>query len=304
MDSPPGPAGFAGGGPAGEGKEGSPIRRVAPGAAAAPGGAGSGVGEANVGGAAARAVAAVRFGPTGGFIGAAGPDGADVTVVDGPGRSFSKSHRVSLICLHQLLSRGVNPFLVGIQAGKPENRMNAGVFPTYFGAAAGKRSPPGGRLFPVASSSVERVQAAAASAGVDIEIVEFPDGTRTAEAAAAAVGCAVDQIVKSMVFAGGEHLILALTSGVNRVNPNRLAAVAGVVECARADADRVRAETGFAIGGVAPFGHVHPVQAVLDPHLLTFDRVWAAAGTPRHVFGIEPVVLQRLAGATVARFTA
>lgn len=277
-------------------------RRAVPGPAAPAGGAGSGVGEANVGGAIVRAVAAPRFGPTGGFIGTVGSDGADVTVVDGPGRSFSKSHRVSLICLHQLLSRGVNPFLVGIQAGKPENRMNAEVFPTYFGAVAGRRSP-GGRLSAVASPSVERVQAAAASAGVDIEIVEFPDGTRTAELAAAAVGCAVDQIVKSMIFDGGDALVLALTSGINRVDPDRLAAATGVAECNRADPDRVRAETGFAIGGVAPFGHLQPVQAVLDPHLLTFDRVWAAAGTPRHVFGIEPEVLQRLARATVARFT-
>ena len=151
--------------------------------------------------------------------------------------------------------------------------------------------------------SVERVMAAAAGAGLVLEIIEYPDGTRSASDAAAAVGCDVAQIVKSMVFSGDDGLVLALTSGAHQVDADKLASIVGVGNCGRADADRVRAVTGFAIGGVAPFGHRTPIPAVMDPHLLEFERVFAAAGTPRHVFGIEPQVLRELAGARVSDFT-
>lgn len=155
------------------------------------------------------------------------------------------------------------------------------------------------------TSSVDRVLAAAAAAGLDVEVVQFPDGTRTADDAAAAVGCKVDQIVKSMIFAAGHEreIVLALTSGANQVDGDRLAALAGVDACHRATADEVRSTTGFAIGGVAPIGHLSPLRTWIDPHLLTFDEIWAAAGSPRHVFAVAPSRLVELAGATVANFT-
>ncbi len=153
------------------------------------------------------------------------------------------------------------------------------------------------------SPSVERVTAAASAAGIELEIVEYPDGTRSAVDAAAAVGCDVAQIVKSMIFDSEAGLVLALTSGAHQVDPDLLAAAVGVGTCGRADADQVRHTTGFAIGGVAPFGHLSPIIAVIDPHLLTFEQVWAAAGTPRHVFPISPTVLQEIAGAATASFT-
>lgn len=154
------------------------------------------------------------------------------------------------------------------------------------------------------TASTERVMAAAAGAGLDLDLSEFPDGTKTADDAAAAVGCKVDQIVKSMIFAAGDEreLVLALTSGVNTVDGEALALLAGVGVCHRATADEVRAHTGFAIGGVAPFGHLNPVRTWIDPHLLDFDQVWAAAGTPRHVFPIAPDDLIRITGATTADF--
>ncbi len=154
----------------------------------------------------------------------------------------------------------------------------------------------------MASPSVERVIKTAAAAGLELEIVEYPDGTRSAAAAAAAVGCDVAQIVKSMIFSSDAGLVLALTSGLHQVDPEKLASIVGVERCGRADADQVRTTTGFAIGGVAPFGHVSPITAVMDPHLLEFDRVWAAAGTPRHVFPIRPEVLLEVAAAEVGDF--
>jgi prolyl-tRNA editing enzyme YbaK/EbsC (Cys-tRNA(Pro) deacylase) len=151
-----------------------------------------------------------------------------------------------------------------------------------------------------------RVVDHAAERGVTIEVIEYPnEGARTAEEAAASVGCLVDQIVKSMIFAAGEdrELVLALTAGANKVSGSSLARVAGVDACHRATVDEVREATGYAIGGVPPFGHNRPLRTWVDPHLLTFDRVWAAAGTPRHVFGISPHDLVALTGAEPANFT-
>ena len=157
--------------------------------------------------------------------------------------------------------------------------------------------------------SAQRVADWAAERGLVIEVREYPDdGARTAEDAANAVGCTVDQIVKSMIFAAKtddrSELVLALTAGSNKVDPAALAALAGADRCGRADPEDVRAATGYAIGGVPPFGHKNELRTWLDPHLLTFDEVWGAAGTPRHVFPIAPDRLVELTGAVAAEFTA
>jgi len=154
------------------------------------------------------------------------------------------------------------------------------------------------------SKSLARVRAALEAAGIAADIREMDASTRTAEEAAAAVGCALDQIVKSIVFqgTGSGHVRLFLTAGGNRVCADKAARLAGE-PLGRADADRVRAETGFAIGGVAPVGLLAPVPAWLDARLQEFPVVWAAAGTPRHVFAIAPDALLRITGASVADFT-
>ena len=153
-------------------------------------------------------------------------------------------------------------------------------------------------------SSTQRVIMAAADHGIEITLSDYPEhGARTAEDAAAAVGCSVAQIVKSMIFDAEGTLVVALTSGANQVDGTRLAELAGVESCGRADVEKVRVHTGFAIGGVPPFGHDHSSPTWIDPLLLTFDQVWAAGGTPRHVFPIAPDDLVRLSGAVVADFT-
>lgn len=157
--------------------------------------------------------------------------------------------------------------------------------------------------------SARRVVAWAAERGVTLEVREYPEnGAKTAEDAANAVGCKVDQIVKSMIFSlstGQTHeLVLALTAGSNRIDTAALAAVGAAERCGRADPEEVRSVTGYAIGGVPPFGHANELRTWIDPHLLTFDEVWAAAGTPRHVFPIAPARLLELTGAAEAIFTA
>lgn len=151
--------------------------------------------------------------------------------------------------------------------------------------------------------SAQRVVDAAASHGVAIDVIEYPDGTRTAQDAAAAVGCEVGQIVKSLIFSIDGELVLALTSGANRVDTAALTAAAGGQKCDKADADQVREVTGYAIGGVPPFGHANPVRSFIDPDLLTHDEVWAAAGTPRHVFALEPAQLLAATGAIAADYS-
>lgn len=154
------------------------------------------------------------------------------------------------------------------------------------------------------SKSLKRVAEALAAAGVASEILEMPGETRTAEQAALAAGCALDQIAKSIIFRGEEtgHIVLFLTAGGNRVSPGKASRVAGQ-RLGKADADLVRAETGFAIGGVAPVGHLMPVPTFFDPRLLDFPVVWGAAGTPRHIFPVAPEVLLKVTGARVADFT-
>ncbi|MFN3972962.1 MAG: YbaK/EbsC family protein [Gemmobacter sp.] len=151
------------------------------------------------------------------------------------------------------------------------------------------------------SRSLGRVRAALAAAGEAVETLEMPSETRTAEQAAAA-GCALDQIVKSILFAGGDGgVFLFLTAGGNRVDPAAASGLAGQA-LGRADADLVRRVTGFAIGGVAPIGHLTPLPVWMDPRLMEFPLVWAAAGTPRHIFGVSPHRLRDLAGAQLAAF--
>lgn len=155
------------------------------------------------------------------------------------------------------------------------------------------------------SKSVRRVEAALEAAGIAAAVREMAEETRTAEQAAAAVGVTLDQIVKSIIFRGeaSGEAVLFLTAGGNRVDAAKASALAGEA-LGRADADLVRAQTGFAIGGVAPVGHLTPIRAWFDARLLDFGVVWAAAGTPRHVFPITPRDLLRVSGAQPGDFTA
>ncbi len=155
------------------------------------------------------------------------------------------------------------------------------------------------------SDSLERVRAALDAAGVVVDIREMPGSTRTAAEAADAVGCALDQIAKSIIFHGTNsgQVLLFLTAGGNRVDPDKAAALAGE-PLGRADAGLVRARTGFAIGGVAPVGHLTQPRAFLDPRLAEFAQVWAAAGTTRHVFAIAPDRLRAITAAWAGDFVA
>jgi prolyl-tRNA editing enzyme YbaK/EbsC (Cys-tRNA(Pro) deacylase) len=139
---------------------------------------------------------------------------------------------------------------------------------------------------------------AAREAGLEIDVVEHPDGTRTAEDAAAAVGCEVARIVKSLVFAVDGAPVLALVGGDARLDEGLLSEAAGG-DVGRADADLVRSATGYAIGGVPPFAHATALATFVDEPLLRHATVWAAAGTPRHVFEVDPAELVRIAGARV-----
>ena len=154
------------------------------------------------------------------------------------------------------------------------------------------------------SKSLKRVRAALDAAHLPVDIHQT-DGARTAQMAADAVGCALDQIAKSIIFRGESsgEAILFLTAGGNLVDTVKASALAGE-PLGKADAALVRAQTGFAIGGVSPIGHLNPVRAFLDPRLLDFDVVWAAAGTPQHVFAIDPKALPALTGAICRDFTA
>jgi len=154
------------------------------------------------------------------------------------------------------------------------------------------------------SASLSRVRAEAERLGLAIEPVRLAAGTRTAGDAARACGCAIDQIVKSIVFreAGASRHVLFLTAGGSRVDPAKAAALVGS-PLEKADADSIRAHTGFAIGGVSPLGHLTPIDAWFDRRLLGYEAIWAAAGTPHHVFRVAPAALAAATCATVADFT-
>lgn len=154
------------------------------------------------------------------------------------------------------------------------------------------------------SKSLKRVMQALASAGLDITPLELGPETRTAQQAADAAGCALDQIAKSVIFCGATSgtAILFVTAGGNQVDPAKASALAGE-PLGKADAALIRAQTGFAIGGVAPIGHLHPIRAFFDPRLAEFDVIFAAAGTPRHIFPVDPQVLIKISGAQPSDFT-
>jgi Cys-tRNA(Pro) deacylase len=151
---------------------------------------------------------------------------------------------------------------------------------------------------PTLPPAARRVAEAAAGLGLTIEIVIFDHSTRTAGEAAQAVGCAVGQIVKSLVFTVGGRPVVALVSGANQLDTRKLADLYGVgrKQVARADADTVRAATGYAIGGVPPFGHATATDVFLDRDLGQYTVIWAAAGTPNTVFAITPEELRRATG--------
>ena len=152
------------------------------------------------------------------------------------------------------------------------------------------------------SDAIERFLAAAAAVGAAPDVRRFPQGTKTAQDAAVAIGCEVGQIVKSLVFTTDGGPLLALTSGTNRADVRRLAQLAGVAEVRRASPEEARAATGYAVGGTPPFGHPQPVRTFCDHDLLGHEVVWAAAGTPDYVFPLTPADLVRWANADVAEF--
>jgi len=153
------------------------------------------------------------------------------------------------------------------------------------------------------SKSLKRVRAALEAAGIDTEITETPLA-RTAADAANAIGCEIDQIAKSIIFRGEDSgtALLFITAGGNTVDADKATALAGE-PLGKADAALIRAQTGFAIGGVSPVGHLNPIRAFFDPRLADFGVVWAAAGTPHHVFRSKPDELAQLSHAQHVDFT-
>ena len=145
------------------------------------------------------------------------------------------------------------------------------------------------------TASAQRVQDALTAHGVDCQVVELAASTRTAQEAAEAVGCEVGQIVKSLIFRGKQsgRAVLVLASGANRVDEQKLRDLLGE-KVTKPNADFVRAQTGYAIGGVPPLGHVQPLETFIDEELLQYDEIWAAAGTPHAVFRLRAEDLQRV----------
>ena len=147
--------------------------------------------------------------------------------------------------------------------------------------------------------NVVRVMEAARERGLEITTKRFPEGTKTAADAAAAIGVSVGQIVKSLVFGVDDEIVMALVSGSNQLDEKKLALAAGGAKCSRVDADAVRAATGYPIGGVPPFGHSTQLRVFVDPDLLQYDEVWAAAGTWNDNFCAAPADIVRVAGGVV-----
>jgi len=155
---------------------------------------------------------------------------------------------------------------------------------------------------PNLSPSAQKIQDQIRSLGYDYTVIEHTDSTRTAQEAADRAGCELGQIVKSLIFKGKDSgkPILILTSGANRVDEQRISEYAGEA-IGRADADFVRAVTGFAIGGVPPFGHVQKLETYFDEDFLKYETIWAAAGTPNAIFEVKTADLQKITDAKIAR---
>ncbi len=149
-------------------------------------------------------------------------------------------------------------------------------------------------------ANAQKVQAALNAGGFTNQIIELADSTRTAVEAATALGCEVAQIAKSLIFQGKEsqRAILVIASGVNRVNEKRIAELLGE-KLQKPDADFVREQTGFVIGGVPPLGHSQPLTTYIDQDLLQYTEIWAAAGHPHAVFKLTPAELVRMTGGMV-----
>ena len=147
--------------------------------------------------------------------------------------------------------------------------------------------------------NVRAVVDAGRALGIDLHPREFPDGTRSAADAALAIGVDLGQIVKSLVFAVDGEPVVALVSGDNLLDEEKLALAAGGERAWREDADTVREATGFPVGGVPPFGHREPLRVFVDEDLLGFEELWAAAGTPHTNFAITPDELLRATGGLV-----
>jgi len=151
---------------------------------------------------------------------------------------------------------------------------------------------------PAAHPTAQRIQQLLSETGVVTQVVEFEQPTRTSVEAAAAIGCSIAEIAKSILFQGKQsgQAIMVVASGDNRVSEKKVGALVGE-KLGRADADFVRSATGYAIGGVAPLGHAQPLRILLDMDLQRFTTIWAAAGTPFSVFPLTPTELARLTGA-------
>lgn len=147
--------------------------------------------------------------------------------------------------------------------------------------------------------NVARVVDAGREIGIEVVAVNFPEGAKTAADAAQAIGVEIGQIVKSLIFAVDGEVVLAYVSGANQLDERKLAHAAGGSMCSRVDADVVRSATGYPIGGVPPFGHASPLRVFIDPDLLQYDEVWAAAGTWHDVFAIAPARLVEASNGTV-----
>lgn len=155
---------------------------------------------------------------------------------------------------------------------------------------------------PTLSSSAQKVQDQIQSLGYDYTVIEHAESTRTAQEAADRAGCELGQIVKSLIFKGKESgkPILVLTSGANRVDEKRISEYARE-SIGRADADFVRAVTGFAIGGVPPVGHLQTMETYIDEDFLQYPTIWAAAGTPNAIFELKTTDLQTMTNGRVVR---
>jgi len=155
---------------------------------------------------------------------------------------------------------------------------------------------------PTLSSSAQKFQDQLKSLGYDYTVIEHAESTRTAQEAADRAGCELGQIVKSLIFRGKDSgkPILVLTSGANRVDEKRISEYAGET-IGRADADFVRAVTGFAIGGVPPLGHIQKLETYFDEDFLQYESIWAAAGTPNAIFEVKTSDLQKMTDAKIAR---